>query len=371
MTLKLSEIIKKIEDWLPSKYAMPNDKIGLLTGSREQPIKRVLVTLDLDQRVLEEAIGGQVDLIFAHHNPFYAALNSFSSDSPKGKLLMGLIKNDIALYAAHTNLDSVDGGVNDILADLLSLENRSILVDGWKEKYYKLAVNLPIEYEEKVRKAIADAGAGQLGDYSDCTFHIKGDGYFKPLEGSDPFIGSHDDLSQVEEVKIETIVASQKLQPAIDAMLAAHPYEEVAYDILPLLNEGQKNGLGRIGYLKEPMKLEEFLTMLKQVLELDLVKHTGNPQSLVHKIALCGGSGMSFYQDALKQGADLYLTGDIKYHDAQDARDLGLILVDAGHYATERPLVKKVNEFFIQTFQDQLELTISQVNTNPFVYYKG
>lgn len=371
MSLKVAEIIRKIEEWVPGKYAVKNDKIGLLTGSRNQEVKKILVSLDLNQDVLEEAIDQGVDMIFTHHNPFYSSLTSFSSDSPKGCLLKGLIKNDIALYVAHTNLDSAHGGVNDVLADLLNLKNTSILSPGWREKYIKLAVNLPRNYEDKIRKALAEAGAGHTGNYSECTFHIGGQGYFKPLQGTEPFLGKLEELTKVDEVKIETIVSSEKLENVLKALLEVHPYEEPAYDIIPLYNDGKKVGLGKIGYLQEPVSLREFLSKVKEVLHVDFLKHTGNLDSLVYKIALCGGSGMDFYQEALQKGADLYLTGDVKYHDAQDASDLGLIIVDAGHYGSERPVVEKVSKFLQLNFVNEVEVLVSKINTNPFVYFKG
>ncbi len=371
MSLRVAEIIRKIEEWVPGKYAVKNDKIGLLTGSRNQEVKKILVSLDLNQEVLQEAIDQGAEMIFTHHNPFYATLTSFSSDSPKGSLLKGLIKNDIALYVAHTNLDSAHGGVNDVLADLLNLKNTSILSSGWREKYIKLAVNLPLEYEGRVREALAQAGSGHIGNYSDCSFHISGQGYFKPLQGTEPFLGKLEELTKVDEVKIETIVSTEKLEGAIKAMLEVHPYEEPAYDIIPLYNEGKKVGLGKIGYLQEPTSLEDFLGKVQEALHLDTIKHTGNLDSLVYKIALCGGSGMDFYQEALRKGADLYLTGDVKYHDAQDAKDLGLIVVDAGHYGSERPVVEKVSKFLQLNFVNEVEVLVSKINTNPFVYFKG
>ncbi len=371
MSLKISEIIRKIKQWLPEKYAMKDDKIGLITGSYDKEVKKILVTLDVNMEVLKEAVNNKVDMIFAHHNPFYVIPETFVSDTPQGRILKELLKNDISLYVAHTNLDSAFGGVNDVLADMLGLKNVSSLITGWKERYIKFAVNVPLNFEEKIRKAITDAGAGHIGNYSDCTFHIKGNGYFMPKQGTEPFLGKVEELSEVPEVKIETILNIEKLDKVIKAMLEVHPYEEPAYDIIPLYNDGKKTGLGRIGYIQNPILFKDFLNLVKSSLGIVDIKYTGDLNRHVYKIALCGGSGMDFYKDAWQKGADVFLTGDIKFHEAQEAKELGLALVDAGHYATEKPVVEKVANFLLLNFKEDTQVMISKVNTDPFAYYKG
>lgn len=371
MSSKIIEIIKKIEQWLPEKFAEKDDKIGLITGSYQKDVNNVMVTLDVNIEVIREAVENNVDMIFAHHNPFYVMNPTFISDTPQGRILQELLKNDIALYVAHTNLDAAFGGVNDVLADMLELKNVSSLVTGWQERYMKFAVNVPLDYEEKIRTAITEAGAGHIGNYSDCTFHIRGNGYFMPMQGTEPFLGKTEELSKVSEVKIETILNVEILENVLKAMLLVHPYEEPAYDIIPLYNDGKKTGLGRIGYIQNPITLKEFLDLVKKNIGIKDLRYTGNLDRHVYKVALCGGSGMGFAKYALQKGADVYITGDIKFHEAQEAKDSGLILIDAGHYGTEKPVVEKVANFLLLNFKDELQVIVSKINTDPFMYYKG
>lgn len=371
MSFKVQDIIKTIEHWLPEKFANKDDKIGLLTGSYNNEVNKILVTLDVNLAVVNEAVENNVDMIFAHHNPFYIMQSNFITDTTQGKLLSELLKNDIALYVAHTNLDSAFGGVNDVLADMLELKNVSSLVTGWQERYIKFAVNVPSDYEEKVRLAIINAGAGYIGNYSDCTFHINGTGYFMPRQGTEPFLGKIEELAKISEVKIETIINIEILEKVLMAMLEVHPYEEPAYDIIPLYNDGKKTGLGRVGFIQNPVTLEEFLKTVGNNLHVKDLKYTGDLNRHVYKIALCGGSGMSFVKDALQKGADVYLTGDVKFHEAQEANELGIAVVDAGHYGTERPVVEKVAKFLLLNFKEDIQVVISKVNTDPFMYYKG
>ena len=371
MKIKVSDIIQKTEQWLPEKFSSKGDPVGLIVGSFSKEVSKVLVTLDVNQEVVKEAIDNNVDLIFAHHNPFYEKLDKVITDTAKGGILKDLLNNDIALYVAHTNLDAAFGGVNDVLADMLGLGNVSSLVNGWKERYIKFAVNVPKNFEEKVRTAITEAGAGYIGNYSQCTFHIAGNGYFMPMQGTEPFMGEVEELSKVSEVKIETIFAIEKLDKVLKAMLVEHPYEEPAYDIIPLYNDGKKTGLGRIGFIKEPVTLNSFLERVSKALCIKDIKYAGDLERYVYKIAICGGSGMEFYKEAIQKGADVYLTGDVKFHDAQSAKESGLAVIDAGHYATEKPVVEKVSNFLLLNFREDVKILTSKVNTDPFSFYKG
>ena len=371
MAVKAADIIARIETWLPEKYAVKDDQIGLQLGSSQKKVERILVTLDVTREVVEEAKANQIDMIFCHHTPFYTREDLLRTDTELGKMVQVLLQQDIVLYTAHTNLDAAFGGVNDVLADMLGLQNVTSLITGWQERYIKFTVTVPAEYEEKVRSAITRAGAGYIGNYSDCTFHIPGTGYFMPKQGTEPFLGVVEELSRVSEVKIETIANVEKIDKIVKAMMEAHPYEEPAYDIIPLYNDGKKTGIGRVGYIQEPVTLNQFLATVSGVLGVPALPYVGNPEKHVYKIAVCGGSGMSFFRDALQKGADVYVTGDVKYHDAQDAKVLGLAVIDAGHYATEKPVVEKVANFLLMNFKEQLSVYTSKVNTNPFTVYKG
>lgn len=237
---------------------------------------------------------------------------------------------------------------------------------------YKLAVYVPESHSEEVREALSRAGAGWLGNYSDCTFMVKGIGTFRPLEGSNPFSGEPGNLSRVSEVRLETIIPEELQDKVIKAMLQAHPYEEVAYDLYPLINQGDTKGLGRVGYLPAAMTLGEFILLIRERLGLQALRYCGELERRVYKVALCGGSGASLLSEAVRTGADVFLTGDVKYHEAQEALTQNMAIVDAGHYATEYPVVPVVVEYLRSMLEiDKVEVKGSTINTDPFRYWQG
>lgn len=350
------------------KHAESWDNIGLQIGSEEAIINRVLVTLDINLEVVLEAINSKVDMIIVHHTPLFKPAAKILWDTPQGEIIQKLITHNISLYCAHTNLDSCSGGVNDVLANLLGLKDLQVLQPNWREKYFKLVVFVPEGYEDKVREALGSAGAGWIGMYSDCSFQLLGTGTFKPLEGTSPFIGKKGQLEKVQEYRLETIVPNELLNQVIDKMHAAHPYEEVAYDLYPLVNSGAVSGLGRVGVLEEEKTLVEIIGNIKEQLKIANLRYVGDLKQRINRIALCGGSGASLIKDALLQGAQLYITGDIKYHEAQEAESLGLALIDAGHYATEHPIVDRIVTYLSENSLRNIDVIASQVNTDPFKF---
>ncbi|TWH48835.1 Nif3-like dinuclear metal center hexameric protein [Sporomusa sp. KB1] len=342
MSVKCHEVITKLEQLAPKHLAEDWDNIGLLVGSPEQTIHKIMITLDVDQTAINQAITVGADMIVSHHPVLFKGITNIRTDSPLGSMLFDLIKNKIAVYAAHTNLDSAPGGVNDILAQKFQLKDSKPLSTVYQEKLYKLVVFVPASHVEKVRIAMSEAGAGHIGNYSHCTFQTKGVGTFLPLAATTPFIGREGQLEFVDESRIETIVPSGLRCRVINAMLAAHPYEEVAYDEYLLQNKGPNCGLGRIGRLGEAMSLRDFSNQVKHLLMVNSIKVAGSADTVINQVAVCGGSGASLIKNAIKAGADVLVTGDVKYHEAQQALMEGLAIIDAGHFATEQPVVQSV-----------------------------
>ena len=248
-------IFQAMERWAPAHFAYDWDPIGLQVGAYDVQTTGVLVTLDVNEAVIQEATKKDVNVIIAHHPFLFKPLQSIQFDSPKGKCLHLLFRHEITVYASHTNLDIAEGGVNDLLANALQLEDVQPLVTTHTEKLYKVIVFTPVDYVQQVIDAMSESGAGHIGNYSYCTFQTAGKGTFKPLEGSNPFIGTEHTIESVDEIKVEMIVQETILQRVIHAMNDAHPYEEVAYDIIPLANDGKSFGIGRIGTLKDATTL--------------------------------------------------------------------------------------------------------------------
>jgi dinuclear metal center YbgI/SA1388 family protein len=367
MPLRGTEIIDFLQTVYPSFLVQKWDNCGLQVGNAKREIKKVLITLDVNDAVIEEAEALHAEMILSHHPLIFQPLKSLNCLEPIANTITKAIKKDILIYAMHTNLDVAKNGVSEVLAQLFELEDISILMPTFNEQLLKLAVFVPMGYEEKVHAAISNAGGGHIGNYSHCSFQTKGTGTFKPLQGTSPFIGSENVLTRVDEVKIETVVPKRKLKQVLQAMLEAHPYEEVAYDLYPIENQGEQYGFGRVGRLKENLNFDDFLKMVCSKLGSDWLRVAGNKNIIVRKLAVCGGSGGDFINEAANAGANVYLTGDIKYHQAQYAVERGLTVIDAGHYYTERPIILKLYELCSQAFnKDAVEFCVSKVNTNPF-----
>lgn len=364
------QLVQQFEELFPKHLAEEGDPNGLQIGTLSNQVKKALIALDVTKEVVEEAISIGANLIIAHHPIIYRPLKKIVTDDEPGKIIELCIKHDIAVFAAHTNVDIAEVGVSDFLAEALQLENRKVLAPTYVEKLYKLAVFVPKTHAEEVRSEICHVGAGHIGNYSHCTFNTEGKGTFLPLEGTKPFIGVQGQLEQVEEVKIETIVPESKLKRVMKAMLKAHPYEEVAYDTVELENEGKTFGIGRIGTLKEELTLEEFAHYVKEKLDLQGVRVVGNVRDTIKKVAIVGGDGNKFAFHAKREGADVYVSGDIYYHVAQDWKMLNLNIVDAGHNIEKvmKDGVKKLLDKKLIENNLSCEIVASSINTDPFVF---
>ncbi|MCT8139698.1 Nif3-like dinuclear metal center hexameric protein [Anaerobacillus sp. CMMVII] len=363
-------IIQAFESWSPKSLAVEGDKIGLQIGTLNKPIKKVMVVLDLLDTVVDEAIKEEVDLIIAHHPIIFRPLKAIQTDRPYGKIVEKLIKHDIAVYAAHTNLDVAKGGVNDLMAQRLGLEKTEVLAQTSEIQLKKLVVFVPTEAANTVREALANAGAGHIGNYSHCTFNSEGTGTFKPEETANPYIGEANKLEFVQETKVETIFPANLQNKVVSSLKKAHPYEEVAYDIYPLDNKGEQLGLGRIGLLKEEMSLKDFALIVKQAFEVEGLRVVGNLNDRVRKVAVLGGDGNKYVPTALFKGADVLVTGDVYYHVAHDAMMDGLNIIDPGHNVEKimKEAVKNYLEAFFVEKNYDTKVIFSTLNTDPFTF---
>lgn len=367
MAVNGRKLIEHFEQIVPPSLALEKDRIGFQLGNLEREVTGVLVTLEVTDDVVNEAILLGANWIFTHHALIFQPLNSIRTDQPKGKLLEKLIMNQIQVYVAHTNLDTVKNGVNDVLADELGLLDKETFLVHGGDQLLKLVVTVPISHFETVRTAVCDKGAGAIGAYSHCTFASKGTGTFLPNKDASPFIGRQGELSEVDEYRLETIMPKSLESQVLQALFASHPYEEVAYDIYPL-SRSIPFGMGRIGNTKEEMELKDFVTHVKNVYQLDYIHVAGNTNAKVKRVAVLGGAGSRYVTEAKRQGADVYLTGDIDYHTAKLALEEGIALIDIGH-ATEQRVVPTVCYQLEQRLKNITKVHPSQVNQNPFQLY--
>ncbi|MDF2854408.1 MAG: hypothetical protein K0Q87_259 [Neobacillus sp.] len=361
------EIIQLFEKFSPKGLAMEGDKIGLQVGRLSKKVDRVMIALDVLEEVIDEAIANNVQLIIAHHPPIFRPLKKVITDTVPGRMIEKLLKHDIAVYAAHTNLDVAEGGVNDLLADALGIEQTEVLVPTYEKKLKKIVVFVPKSNVEQVIDALGNAGAGHIGNYSHCSFSTDGNGRFLPGENTNPTIGKQGQIESVEEVRIETIVPELQLKKVVTAMIKAHPYEEVAYDVYPVDNQGEVLGLGRIGKVNE-MTLAEFAETVKTALDVKTVRVVGDLNSKVKKVAVLGGDGNKYFMHAKFKGADVYVTGDIYYHTAHDAMMEGLNIIDPGHNVEKimkMGLTNVLKKMCMESGYD-VEIFPSKVNTDPF-----
>ena len=348
-SVRVKDIMGAMEEIAPKKLAEEWDKPGLAIGDPEREVKKILVALDVIDPVVEEAKRIGADMIVTHHPMrLFRKIESITADTLLGNRIFNLIQNNIAAFSAHTNLDVAAGGTNDVLAELAGLERIEILEETWVQGLKKIVVYVPVGYEQAVRNAMCSAGAGHIGAYSHCTFGTAGKGTFLPPEGTHPFLGKQGELETADEIRLETIAPSEQVHAVVQAMLAAHPYEEAAYDIYPVEQTGKKEGIGRIGELPDAIPFREFAKRLREKLGLDAIRLVGDGEKPVKRVGLCTGAGAEFVSLAAAKGCDAYLTADMKYHEAQKAVELGIAVADVTHYASEVLIVpvlqKKLQE---------------------------
>jgi len=363
--MQLKEIIQCIETIAPLSLQESYDNSGLLTGHPGDEVNGALITLDVTEAIVDEAIKLGIDLIIAHHPIIFKPLKKINGYNEVERCIIKAIKNGIALYAAHTNLDNSFEGVNAILCQKLGLYKTSILspIQG---NLRKLVMFVPGSYAEKVRQAMFSAGAGHIGNYDSCSFNITGNGTFRALEGTNPFVGSLGELHTEPEVRIETIVPAWLESTVLSAAKNVHPYEEVAWDSYPLTNHSQNTGAGMTGFFNSPVDETDFVQSLKKALNTPSIRCSPFTGRKINKVAVCGGSGNFLIQDAIRAGADAFVTGELKYHDYFLAEGR-ILLVEAGHYETEQFTKELLYQIVKEKFPT-FALQISMIDTNPVNY---
>ena len=363
---KIKNITSFFENLAPLQLQESYDNAGLIVGDFNADIDTVLVTLDVTEEVVEEAINKNAGLIVAHHPIVFSGLKKITGKNYVERTLLRAIKNDIAIYAAHTNLDSVEGGVNGKICEKLGLKNCKILQPAGGQ-LKKLVTFIPVEHAEKVREAVFAAGAGSIGNYDSCSYNTEGEGTFRGNENTNPFVGEKGKIHNEKEIRFETVFPSYLQGRVISALLNAHPYEEVAYDIYSLENKFNKVGMGMIGTLAEETSETDFLQQLKTTFNTGIIKHTALKNKKVKKVAVCGGAGSFLLNQAIAAGADFFVSGDFKYHQFFDAENK-IVIADIGHFESEQFTKELFYELLTKNFP-KFALHLSEVNTNPVFYF--
>lgn len=363
--MKIRELVAYLEDVAPIAYQESYDNSGLIVGNPDLEISKALISLDCTEAIVDEAIANNCAIIISHHPIVFKGLKKFTGKNYVERVVIKAIKNDIAIYAIHTNLDHVFGGVNKKIADIIGLVKSKILSP--KESLLKKLVTfVPKDHKELIKNALFAAGAGNIGNYNECSFEVEGNGNYKANDLANPFLGEKNIRHHEDEFRLELIVPIHKEYQIIQALLASHPYEEVAYDLIPLNNKNNYVGAGMVGELKEEMQDLDFLKLVKTKMNAKVIRHTQLLNKKIKKIAVCGGSGSFLLQDAIRAGADFFITADFKYHEFFDAEGK-IVIADIGHFETEQFTQELLFDIIQKKFPNfALRLTVH--NTNPIKY---
>lgn len=364
--MKVKDITEYLETIAPKAYQESYDNAGLLTGEPSQEVTGALVTLDCTEEVVDEAIAKKVNFIIAHHPIIFKGLKKITGSNYVERTILKAIRNNIAIYAIHTNLDNVHTGVNKKIAQKIGLKNLKILAPK-HDTLTKLVTFVPKDHTDKVLQALYKAGAGQIGDYKNCSFQTEGTGTFMPTANANPYTGKIDEQEKVTEDRVEVIFATHLENRIIGALKAAHPYEEVAYYLTRLANANMEVGSGMVGELEQSLEPIEFLKRLKSSMNLTAIRHTRLLDRKVKKVAVCGGAGSFLLPQAIRSGADFFVTADFKYHEFFDAEGKTTI-ADIGHYESEiftKELLKDILTEKFPTFA----VNFSTTDTNPVRYF--
>lgn len=357
---KLKEIIKVLEGFAPPYLAEPWDNVGLMVGDERSEVQKVLCALDLNLEVVDEAIHLGTTCIVTHHPFLFKPIRSIHLETVQGQIIEKLIKHGISVYSMHTNYDITEGGLNDYLAEQLGLKNIQVLSKTYEEKLYKGVIYVPCSHLEQVRDVVIKNTTFDMGHYGGCTFSIQGEGTFIPLEGSKPYIGETGSIEKVNESQLSFVGTYQQVSHIIKEAKKVHPYEEVAVDVYLLENMNKVYGIGRIGELEEALSLGEFIDKIKGYFNIEYVRLTDVNEILIKRVAICSGAGSEFIKCAAKV-ADIYITGDLKFHEGQMARELGITVVDVGHYASEQIALMPIGNCIQKAFPT-CEIYYSRVN---------
>jgi dinuclear metal center YbgI/SA1388 family protein len=364
--MKIADIITLLESIAPPALQEHYDNAGLITGDASWECSGIICALDATEAVVKEAIGKKCNLVVAHHPIIFTGLKKINGKNYVERTVIAAIKNEIAIYAIHTNLDNVLDGVNGRMASMIGLQETRILSQR-PGTLKKLFTFVPVDKAEQVRNAIFDAGAGEIGQYSECSFNVAGEGTFRAGDGANPYVGEIGKRHHENELKIEAILPAYLEGRVVAAMKAAHPYEEVAFDVVELANANPRVGSGVIGELEKAVDERQFLSLLKDRFKLSVIRHTSLRGMPVKKVAICGGAGSFLISKALSEGAEAFVTADLKYHEFFDAESR-MILADIGHFESEQFTINLLHEVLEQKFPTFAVLK-TKVQTNPVRYF--
>ena len=369
MAIAVRAVQDILEEWAPRDIAWERDNPGLQCGSLEAFVKGVLVTLDVSEEVIAEARRKRADLIVSHHPLLFRPLRSVDTREEAGKCLATMLGAGISLYSTHTNADFASGGTSFVLAEKLGLRDVAFLHCPYTLQK-KIVTFVPADRVDTVAAAMADAGAGTIGKYDDCSFRLEGTGTFRGNEETHPAVGSAGRLERVNEVRLEMMAPGPKIKAILKALRGTHPYEEVAYDVYPTENLSIEYGMGTIGDLPRPRTLRTFIGHVKKSLGTPHVRFCGDGAQQVSRVAVCGGSGADLFEEAVRKGADAFVTADVRYHSFHDSRGR-IALIDAGHYETEFPVISAIAEVLRQGLnrrRESVPVYESSLSTNPVQY---
>ena len=361
--MKLTKIIQSLEDWAPSIYQESYDNSGLIIGDSNSDISSCLITLDITEEVVEEAINKNCNLIVSHHPILFNSINKINFNNWESRIIRKSIQNNINIYALHTNLDNISDGVNKKICDILKI-NKTEILKNKKDISCKLEIYIPEKYKKEFLKNIYDSGGGIIGNYNECSFQINGKGTFLAKENANPKVGKKNKRESIDEVKLEVFFDKNHIDTIKDSINKFHPYDQPVYSINNNLNYSNNIGSGMIGE-----KTIEFKNLLKEIMKYFNVKslrHTKIIKRKINKIAVCGGSGSFLIDDAISKGADVFITSDIKYHDFFKA-DNKIIIIDIGHYEGEQFTKDLIYEYLSKKFLN-IAIYLSKMNTNPINY---
>lgn len=364
--MKLKEITDCIEKIAPLAFQEDYDNSGLIIGDPGMEVHKILITLDVTEKVMKEAIEKNCDLIISHHPVIFKGLKRLTGEHFSERITITAVKNGVAIYATHTNLDNAFDGLNKNLITKIGVKVPSIL-NPVKGLLSKLVTFCPLEFADKVRQSLFDAGGGNIGNYDFCSYNLEGQGTFRASDNTNPFVGEKNKIHFENEIRIEVVFPYYLEKQLVTALLDIHPYEEVAYDLYPLNNIHAKMGAGMIGDLEEEEDERIFLQKIKDLLNLPYIRHSGWLNTKIKKVAVCGGSGAFLLPVARKAGADIFLTGDIKYHDFFEAQN-EIILADIGHYESEQYSKELIYSILIEKFPN-FAILLAQSDSNPVKYF--
>lgn len=372
MSAKVKDILACLEAAYPFAWAAPGDPVGLQTGHPEALVSRVLVALEASLEVVAEAQKAGAEMLLTHHPLIYQAVGEVREDRPGGRLLAAVLRAGLAVAACHTNLDVAPQGLNDHLAMLLGLTDIQVFGEVKREPWCKLAVFVPVGYEDRVRRALFNDRVGVIGNYSHCSFATRGQGTYLPLEGARPFRGQVASLSRAEESRLEVLLPESRIAAAVARLKAAHPYEEVAYDLYPLKNPGLPLGFGRVGRWSEPRDFPAALARVKEVFSVDAVRVWGRPPQKVARVAVAGGSGGDLIAAARQLGTQLYVTGEVRHHQVMPGEYQDFAIAEVGHFASEVVYMPAWTEQLALLFQEKgldVRVQVSETEQRPFTYF--